>query len=127
FDRGEAAVDATLVGSRLAQFALTGDMALRMSWGEQSSFLLAVGGFHPRFAAPPGFPALERVAVALAGGDNPKLRLEAYLALTSNTVQFGARVDLGARAGSFSIGGFMALDPPVPLSPLAVGADIRAQ
>ena len=33
FDRAEAAVDATLVDSRLAQFALTGDMALRMSWG----------------------------------------------------------------------------------------------
>ena len=99
FDRREVAVDATLVDSRLAQFALTGDMALRMSWGAQPSFLLAVGGFHPRFTAPPGFPALQRVAVALAGGDNPKLRLEAYLALTSNTVQFGARVDLGARAG----------------------------
>ena len=56
FDRAEAAVDATLVDSRLAQFALTGDMALRMSWGAQPSFLLAVGGFHPRFAAPPGFP-----------------------------------------------------------------------
>ena len=34
FDRAEAAVDATLVDSRLAQFALTGDMALRMSWGD---------------------------------------------------------------------------------------------
>src|SRR5262249_41749826 len=39
FDRAEAAVDATLVDSRLAQFALTGDMALRMSWGAQPSFL----------------------------------------------------------------------------------------
>ncbi len=127
FDRAEAAVDATLVDSRLAQFALTGDMALRMSWGAQPSFLLAVGGFHPRFAAPPGFPALERVAVALASGDNPKLRLEAYLAMTSNTVQFGARVDLGARAGSFSIAGFMSFDALVTLSPLAFVVDIAAK
>ena len=50
-------------------------MAMRLSWGPAMSFLLAVGGFHPRFAAPPGFPALERVALALASGDNPKLRL----------------------------------------------------
>src|SRR5262245_59103314 len=127
FDRAEAAVDATLVDSRLAQFALTGDMALRMSWGAQPSFLLAVGGFHPRFAAPPGFPALERVAVALAGGDNPKLRLEAYLALTSNTVQFGARVDLAARAGSFSIAGFLSFDALVTLAPLAFVVDIAAK
>ena len=127
FDRAEAAVDATLVDSRLAQFALTGDMALRMCWGAQASFLLAVGGFHPRFAAPPGFPALARVAVALAAGDNPKLRLEAYLALTSNTVQFGARVDLGARAGSFSIAGFLSFDALVTLTPLAFVVDIAAK
>ena len=38
------------------EFALTGAMAMRMSWGPQASFLLAVGGFHPRFAAPAGFP-----------------------------------------------------------------------
>jgi hypothetical protein len=127
FGRAEAAVDATLVDSRLAQFALTGDMALRINWGDRPSFLLAVGGFHPRFAAPPGFPELQRVAVALAGGDNPKLRLEAYLALTSNTVQFGARVDLGARAGSFSIAGFLAFDALVTLAPLAFVVDIAAK
>jgi len=127
FDQQTAAVDATLIDSRIAQFALTGDLALRMSWGPTPVFLLAVGGFHPRFAAPPGFPALDRVAVALASGDNPKLRLEAYLALTSNTVQFGARVDVGARAGSFSIGGFMAFDALVTLSPLAFEIDIAAK
>ncbi|MBE2315695.1 hypothetical protein DVA67_006895 [Solirubrobacter sp. CPCC 204708] len=127
FDRREAAVDATLSDSKLAQFALTGDMALRMGWGEKSSFLLAIGGFHPRFAAPAGFPALERVAVALAKGDNPKLRLEAYLALTSNTVQFGARVDLSAKAGSFSLTGFLSFDALLTLAPLGFMVDIAAK
>jgi hypothetical protein len=127
FDCVEAAVDATLVDSKLAQFALTGDMALRMGWGENPAFLLAVGGFHPRFAAPAGFPALARVAIALASGDNPKLRLEAYLALTSNTVQFGARVDLAARAGGFSIAGFLSFDALVTLDPLAFAIDIAAK
>lgn len=84
FDRREASVDATPVDSRLAAFTLTGDMALRLSWGAAPVFLLAVGGFNPRFLPPPGFPRLDRVAVALATGDNPRLRLEAYLALTSN-------------------------------------------
>jgi hypothetical protein len=127
FGQQTASVDATLIDSRLAEFALTGDLALRMSWGANPVFLLAVGGFHPRFAAPPGFPALDRVAVALASGDNPKLRLEAYLALTSNTVQFGARMDVGAHAGSFSIGGFMSFDALVTLSPLAFVVDIAAK
>jgi hypothetical protein len=127
FDRAEAAVDATLVDSRLGQFALTGDLALRLSWGDNPTFLLAVGGFHPRFSAPPGFPALQRVAIALAEGDNPKLRLEAYLALTSNTVQFGSRIDLAARAGSFSLVGFLSFDALVTLAPLAFIVDIAAK
>ena len=127
FDRREAAVDATLVDSRLAAFTLTGDMAMRMSWGARPSFLLSVGGFHPSFVPPPGFPALERVAVALAAGDNPRLRLEAYLALTSNTVQLGARLDLLARAGRFSLEGMMSFDALVRLRPLAFVVDIAAK
>ena len=127
FDRSEASVDATLVDSRIAQFAITGDMALRLNWGANSNFLLAIGGFHPRFQAPAGFPALDRVSVPLANGDNPKLRLEAYLAITSNTVQFGARIDLAAKAGSFSIAGFLSFDALLQLDPLAFVIDIAAK
>jgi hypothetical protein len=124
FDRREAAVDATLVDSRLASFPLTGDMAMRLSWGVNPSFLLAVGGFNPRFLPPPGFPRLDRVAVALATGDNPRLRLDAYLALTSNTVQIGARLELSVRAGSFAIGGFLAFDALMVLKPLSFVVDV---
>ena len=127
FDRREAAVDATLVDSRLAEFPLTGAMAMRMRWGPDSTFLLALGGFHPRFAAPPGFPALDRVSVSLATGENPKLRLDAYLALTSNTVQLGARVDLSATAGGFVVVGFLAFDALVTLAPLAFVVDVAAK
>ena len=127
FGKNEASVDATLVDSRLAEFALTGDMALRIKWGPQSTFLLAVGGFHPRFIAPPGFPALKRVAVALSSGDNPKLRLEAYLALTSNTVQLGARIDLAVKSGKFTVAGFLSFDALVTLSPLSFTVDIAGK
>lgn len=127
FGRNEASVDATLVDSRLAEFALSGDMALRIKWGSQSTFLLAVGGFHPRFVAPPGFPALKRVAVALSSGDNPKLRLEAYLAITSNTVQLGARIDLAVKSGSFTVAGFLSFDALVVLSPLSFTVDIAGK
>ena len=58
FNRGDVALDATLYDSRIVQFTLTGDMALRANWGTQPNFVLALGGFHPRFAAPAGFPQL---------------------------------------------------------------------
>ena len=47
---------------------------------------------------PSDSPALSRLTLALGSSDNPRLRLAAYFALTSNTAQVGARlaVPLGA-------------------------------
>jgi hypothetical protein len=126
FDRREAAADAVLVDSRLASFVLTGAMAMRINWGDNPTFLLAVGGFNPRFLPPPGFPQLDRIAVSLAKGDNPRLRLEGYLALTSNTLQFGARLDLSVSAGGFSLVGFLAFDALMEQEPLSFVVDIAA-
>ena len=42
-------------------------------------------------------------------------------------MQFGARVDLAARAGSFSIAGFLSFDALVTLAPLAFVVDIAAK
>jgi hypothetical protein len=120
FDRREASADAVLVDSRLASFPLTGAMAMRIDWGANPSFLLAVGGFNPRFLPPPGFPALDRVAVALGS----ELRLDGYLAVTSNTLQFGARLDLSLAAGGFSIAGFLAFDALMEQEPLSFVVDI---
>ncbi|MFJ6572110.1 DUF6603 domain-containing protein [Streptomyces sp. NPDC091292] len=124
FERGEASVDATLYDSRLAAFALTGDMAMRARWKGTTAFALSAGGFHPRFQPPEGFPALRRLSLSLLSGDNPRLRLESYFALTSNTVQFGARVELYAAAAGFSIDGQLAFDALVQFEPFGFQVDI---
>ena len=102
FDRGEISIDASIYDSVIAAFAITGDMALRLRWKDNPAFVVAVGGFHPGFTPPADFPSLNRLAISLATGDNPRLRLEAYFALTSNTVQFGAGFELATskRRGS---------------------------
>lgn len=110
FDRCEASIDATLYDSMLVTYTLTGDMAMRLSWGRTPMFALSAGGFNPHFQPPASFPTLQRLAISLATGNNPRLRLEAYLAVTSNTVQFGARLDLYASAGKFSIEGMLQFD-----------------
>lgn len=120
------ALDATLYDSRILQFTLTGDMALRAGWGRQPQFILAIGGFHPRFAPPPGLPALQRLALQLADGDSLQLRCQAYLAVTSNTVQFGARVDLHAAGGGFSFDGMLGFDAIIQLAPLAFEVEVGA-
>ena len=128
FDQGSAALDAALFDSRLVKkFVLTGDMALRLNWHGAPNLALAVGGLHPAFNPPPNFPKLARIAINLAAGDNPRIRCEAYFALTSNTVQFGARAELYAEALGFSIQGEIGFDVLLQLAPFQFLADFFAQ
>ena len=88
--------------------------------------MLAVGGFNPRFQPPAGFPAVARLALSLGDGDNPRLRLACYLALTSNTVQFGARFDFAYTAAGFTLAGFLGFDALFQFTPFAFVADVGA-
>ena len=101
--------------------------ALRAGFGGGPSFILSVGGFNPRFAPPANCPAIDRVAIALSSGNNPRLICEAYFAITSNTVQFGARAELYASAGGFSVEGEVGFDVLVQLIPLHFIADFQAK
>src|SRR5262249_31008102 len=74
---------------------------------------------------PAGVPPLDRVAIALAAGDNPRLTCEAY-AITSNTVQFGARAALYAAAYGFSVQGDVGYDVLLQIAPLHFIADFQA-
>jgi hypothetical protein len=124
-DSGAMAVDAVLYESKLfGRFVLTGAAAFRRTPGE--GFALAVGGFNPRFRPPTNFPVLPRITVALTAGDNPKLVVEAYFAITSNTVQFGARASLYAAAYGFSIEGYIGFDVLIQLWPPHFIAEFQA-
>jgi hypothetical protein len=124
FKRKQVSVDAVLRNSTLMRFAVTGEMALRANWGDRPNFALAVGGLHPRFQAPPDFPKLDRVALTLASGDAFRFRLEAYFAVTANTVQFGANLDCGAKLADFTVELRMSFDALLQLSPFRFEADL---
>ncbi len=127
FEREQLAFDASLFDSRLLVYALSGDMAVRLSWGADPNFLLTVGGFHPAYEPPAmNLPVLRRLTVQLLEGNNPRLRLETYFAVTSNTVQFGARVELYAAAGSFNVYGFLSFDVLFQFNPFHFLADVSA-
>jgi len=85
------AIDATLKDSRLLEWSLDGDIALRSSWGDNPSFAMSCGGFYPGYRRPAGFPELSRLSVTLGTG-NPRIGLLAYLATTENSVQCGAQL-----------------------------------
>ena len=117
FDRGYLFFRADLFDSRLLVYSITGSLAFLVSWGEQQTFALSVGGFHPDFrdipaipALPDGFRSMARIGISLLSDDNPRLKVESYFAVTSNTVQFGARVELYAAAAGFNVYGFLGYD-----------------
>lgn len=126
FGRREVSIDASLFDSQVVAFTVTGDMALRANWGEQPDFALSVGGFHPRARVPAGFPALRRVAFALSTGDSPRLRAEAYLAVTPNTVQLGARLDFYVEIIGFNLSGLLSFDALVQFAPFQFDLEIAA-
>jgi hypothetical protein len=117
------AIDASLHDSQVAGFTLSGDLAMRLSYGSAPNFALAVGGFNPHFTPPPGFPTLRRVTVALGADDNPRISIEGYLAVTSNSRQFGAKAELYAAAGGFNVHGWLSFDALIVLHPFSFRFD----
>ncbi|MCW5801493.1 MAG: hypothetical protein KIT31_03835 [Deltaproteobacteria bacterium] len=126
FAKKTAAIDATLRDSKVAGFAITGDMAVRMAWGSPPSFVLSVGGFHSRFRPPVGFPALRRVRIPIGADDDPRLDITGFLAITSNTAQIGAQVELYASAGPLNVKGSLGFEALFERSPFRFRVDLWA-
>lgn len=118
-------LDATLRDSRIVVWTLTGDMALRLCWGDPPSFAVALGGFHPHFTPPPGFPPLRRLTLALGAGDYIRVSCQTYQALTSNSLQFGARAELYISVGVY-VRGWMGFDALIIFSPFGFEVDFTA-
>ena len=113
--------DASLFDSKLSTYTLDGDMAARLRGGAHPNFVVTVGGFSPRFvpAADLEVGAMRRVSVnMLPTTDNPRLRFDSYYAVTSNTLQHGARIELYAAAAGFGIQGFLGYDLLAQMAPL---------
>lgn len=126
FSRSEFSLDATLYDSRILTFPLSGDMAMRLSWGAQPNFLFSVGGFHPHFQPPAGMPKLARLAIVFVDSAEMRLRFDTYFALTSNTVQFGARAEAYLKLGIVEARGFVSFDALFHFSPFTVEAELAA-
>ncbi|MGN6257345.1 MAG: DUF6603 domain-containing protein [Solirubrobacterales bacterium] len=127
FDKGLIWFDASLFDSGLLTFTLSGDMALRIGWGDESIFVISVGGFHPAFhEVPSDLTQMKRLTIALLSGNNPRLVALSYFAVTSNTVQSGARVELYAAACGFNIYGYLGYDLLIQFDPFHFIADIGA-
>lgn len=121
-------IDASLYDSRIVAFTVSGDMALRSNWGENPRFAMSVGGWNPRFDPPSGFPELDRLRASMGEkGDNVRMELKGYLAVTSNTFQVGASVFAKAEAGPLKAEGKLAFDALFEFGPFKFVVDFLAK
>lgn len=102
---------AELYDSRVLFITLEGGFGLLLSWGDPANFVISAGGFHPRYSPPPlPFPEPPRIAASILNESYARIRIEAYFAVTSNSVQFGARAELFFGVSAFNIEGHLAFD-----------------
>src|SRR6185436_7396215 len=82
---------------------------------------------HPTFKeVPADLKNMRRLTISLYDGKDARIIIQTYLAVTSNTAQFGARAELFAQKGSFNIYGFVGYDVLFQFSPFKFIADFGA-
>ncbi len=118
---------ASLYDSRVVFITLDGEMGLLVAWGDDANFVVSVGGFHPRFSPPPlPFPSPRRLSIPLLNNPLSKLTVEGYFAVTSNTAQFGARVEAQFGLSDLNVSGQLAFDALFQFAPFHFVIEISA-
>ncbi|MGP3690084.1 DUF6603 domain-containing protein [Streptomyces sp. IBSNAI002] len=127
FDKSQLWFFATLFDSHILTMPIDGGMGLLVSWGDDPQLVLSVGGFHPSYKAPPlPFPVPDRLSIDILNQPGRLIRVSGYFAVTSNTVQFGARAELRLGFEDFGIEGHLGFDALFQFSPFAFTIDICA-
>lgn len=119
--------DASIIDSEIVGIKLEGDMKFRLFWGGPSKgFLFSIGGFHPNYTPDPGMQVgnMKRLAMKL-DYDILKVGLETYLAITSNSFQIGAHLDLKIGWEKFGITGYAGFDALFQFDPFMFMFDVE--
>ena len=120
--------DASIVDSEIVGIKLEGDMAFRLFWGGNTKgFLLSIGGFHPNYTPEEGMLVSDMKRMALKLDYSLlKVGLEAYLAVTSNSFQIGAHLDICVGWNKFGIRGYAGFDALFQFDPFLFMFSIEA-
>jgi hypothetical protein len=102
---------ARLRDSKIAKIDITGSLAVWGEYGDKPRFLLAAGGFNPRFKDVPTEigGVLDRLGAAFKVG-RFSLTLTGYFAMSPGTIQFGVNLAAKATIGPVGLTGDIGFD-----------------
>lgn len=129
FAAQEFTFQASLYDSKILNYDIFGDSAMLIGWGDNPRFALSLGGFHPKFTPPAPaivFADMRRLTIDISNSSAVHLVCSAYLAVTSNSLQFGARAEMYISAGPISVDGFIQFDALFIFSPFSFEIGISA-
>ena len=119
-------MDADLHDSVINGFPVSGQMAMRVSWGDQPNFVFSIGGFHPAYTPPPNFPKLQPMTLDLGSHGPAKISVSGFFAVTSNTVQVGGTAKLHAGGSGITLDASVSVKALFVFQPFSFEADIDA-
>ncbi|MGV9313936.1 DUF6603 domain-containing protein [Streptomyces sp. NPDC003691] len=83
---------------------LTGGFAASFWFGDHPNagqFVVTLGGYHPSFRRPAGYPDVPRLGIDWAVSDQLTITAQAYLAVTPSCAMAGGRLSIVFHAGDF--------------------------
>lgn len=110
-------IRAGLVDSNIGTFVIGGDFGLLIRYTGDPEFAMSAGGFHPSFTPPPELAGLARLSIDMSPPVVLTLRASVYAAITSATIQFGARVDIGIDLEVIDAEGHLSFDALIRFLP----------
>jgi hypothetical protein len=126
FSARRVVILASLVDSRVVFFSVSGDIGLLARFGDGATLAISAGGFHPRYTPPTELAGMRRICVEMSPPVGLQFKVEGYVAVTTNTVQFGGRVDIAYSIGVAAVYGYLALDALIRFDPFGFELDIAA-
>ena len=118
----------------LGVIQLSGDMGFYACLSGQPQFVLSVGGYHPAWDPPGALPAwlleLRQIRAAISLGSAVDVMFTSYVAVTSNSFQFGGRVQIIASVEvvftTYTAEGWFSLNVLLVLKPFTIKARATA-
>lgn len=133
-DTGGIWVSGSIYDSHIGFMNISGDIVAFGQRGEHATFLFSAGGFHPAFDVskldvPDQFRQLlppRRLTMEMSYFDIYRARIEYYLAVTTNSVQFGVKQELIIGVDEFNLYGFASFDALIAFDPFGFVVEFRA-